>query len=81
MSITVDWFWTPEPDGRSRVRQVYCDDKLIGRVRRRQKDKDGLIQEWFIAERLEGAFYTPVNGEHPTFKAALNRFTMHGVAR
>lgn len=30
MAINFDWVWSQEPNGRSRVRQVYCHDKPIG---------------------------------------------------
>jgi len=80
-SINFDWFWTPEPDDDSRVRQVYRNDKLIGRVRRWQEDDARLTREWFTAERKKGALYEPIEGEHATFEGALERVIFYGVAQ
>lgn len=77
MAINFDWFWTPEPDRRSRVRQVYRDDTQIGRIRRWRGERLG---EWFTAERKKGVFYEPIAGEHATFEEALERIVFYGVA-
>ena len=81
MSITFDDPWIPGPDGRSHhVRQVYRDGESIGRVRRwRQEEPGELTGEWFTAERKEGAFYEPIEGEHATFEEALERVILYGV--
>ncbi|AWN51412.1 hypothetical protein [Methylobacterium sp. 17Sr1-1] len=80
MSITYPEAWIPDPDGRSRVGQVYRGEESIGRVRRWQDEDAGLIREWFTAERKKGAFYEPIAGTHATFEEALERIVMYSVA-
>lgn len=77
MAINFDWVWSQEPNGRSRVRQVYCHDKPIGRVRRWPgKRSSEAPSEWFTAELMKGAQYEPIEGTYATFKAALERIVM-----
>jgi hypothetical protein len=78
MAINFDWFWTPEPGCRSRVRQICRNDTQIGRVRRWRGERLGV---WFIAELMKGTLYEPIAGEHATFKKALERVIFYGVAQ
>jgi len=80
-AINFDWFWSPELDGYSRVRQVYRNDKPIGRVRRWQEDDARPTHEWFTVERKKGRLYEPIEGEHATFEGALERVIFYAVAQ
>ncbi len=80
MAITYDAGWIQGLDGRTWTRQVYRASESIGRVRRWQQDAGDLAWEWFTAERMKGAFYEPIAGEHATFEEALERIVFYGVA-
>ncbi|UHC14196.1 hypothetical protein LRS73_16600 [Methylobacterium currus] len=82
MAITFDERWFLGPDGRSRMRHVYSAGDLIGRVWRWHEDEPGeMIHEWFTAERMNGASYEPIAGEHATFEEALEHIVTYSVAQ
>ncbi|TNC04785.1 hypothetical protein FF100_36305 [Methylobacterium terricola] len=82
MAISFDWVWSPALDGRSRVRQVYRNDKPIGRVRRwRSEGSSETPGEWFTAELMKGARYEEIEGAQAAFKEALQQIVKRVVTQ
>ncbi|ACL55588.1 hypothetical protein [Methylobacterium nodulans] len=81
MPIYLDDEWHAFLSDETRVKRVYRDEVLIGRVRRWQVSEPGeLTREWYTAERCEGSLFVQIEGKQPDFEEALQRVVFYGVA-
>ncbi|ACL63138.1 conserved hypothetical protein (plasmid) [Methylobacterium nodulans ORS 2060] len=72
MPLHTDERWHYEGDAATREKRVYCDDALIGRVRRwHMMEPDGRFSAWFAFEQWQDGAFRPVGGLQATFDEAL----------